>query len=821
MHHRKSLPIGSLFIVLVIALAVIGVGYGLWSQSLFIRGRISTGAVSAEFLDAFTDDDGKVDDPALDQNDTPDCSINVPGNPTSCDPAASGPDPKARRDKNVGQCKATVLGQDTAQVEKLNAYPGYFCTAWFDVHNNGSIPLQIASATVDGKPVSPSQPTPFDLDGDNLPDVAVHLIGLEICQQIDPSQRVRMALDQEVLSGVKEGSSLAYTVEVQLQQWSEDCRPPDLINAALLDGARITQFTAFPIPLDAYSDDPFEEKPREDEGEEQPQEKVHPVLVKWLEERDPNDRVRVVVNFVDDVVIPRFPEPVLDESRDSAANKEAMAEANRLIADLRGQRADNYGRLSEEFAGQFKAEVIDVFWLVNAMHIEIPLAAVPAIAARGDVLYIEPNEGGEEPPDANPNNDVDDGRARIVSDPYSGLGLTGGWIGLLDTGLRFTHTLFNSPSHIDFRFDCTDGTCDSNPDPRDSCWDHGTSTAAIITGNGNLGNAYRGVTAVTLDSFKVYPNSFSPTTGLCNGSLNVTASVRAFEKAVAVLDRVIVAEMQGGGSDTSTISSAADSAFDAGAVIIAANGNNGPGANTVNTPANAHKVIGVGNFDVQSLAQINSQSRGAAPDNRYKPDIQAPTNTETASNGCGWKQNCTTGGSDTALRVFGGTSGSTPYGAGAAALLRNWLRGTSFNIDPGQVYAQLILSGQTPYPFNNTSGAGPIGLPVNGWAWWGKVTVTDGATINIPLNNTQVNRTFFDGALWWPETPAQSHNDIDLYLIDPNGVTRDLSWSIPSVFERARASGAIQTGTWTLRIRGYYVPTGAQTVYWAAAANSP
>ena len=115
-----------------------------------------------------------------------------------------------------------------------------------------------------------------------------------------------------------------------------------------------------------------------------------------------------------------------------------------------------------------------------------------------------------------------------------------------------------------------------------------------------------------------------------------------------------MAEMQGGGSDTSAISTAADSAFDAGAVVIAANGNNGPNSSTVNTPANAHKVIGVGNFDVQTLSQIQSQSRGPAPDNRFKPDIQAPTNTETASNS-----------SDSALRVFGGTSGATPYAAGA------------------------------------------------------------------------------------------------------------------------------------------------------------
>ncbi len=52
--------------------------------------------------------------------------------------------------------------------------------------------------------------------------------------------------------------------------------------------------------------------------------------------------------------------------------------------------------------------------------------------------------------------------------------------------------------------------------------------------------------------------------------------MRGFQAAVAVLDRVIVAEMQGSGDDLSAISLAADDAFDAGAVVIAANGNNGP-----------------------------------------------------------------------------------------------------------------------------------------------------------------------------------------------------------------------------------------------------
>ena len=45
-----------------------------------------------------------------------------------------------------------------------------------------------------------------------------------------------------------------------------------------------------------------------------------------------------------------------------------------------------------------------------------------------------------------------------------------------------------------------------------------------------------------------------------------------------MLDRVIVAEMQGGGDDLSAISVPRTMRFDAGAVVIAANGNNGPAA---------------------------------------------------------------------------------------------------------------------------------------------------------------------------------------------------------------------------------------------------
>jgi serine protease AprX len=592
--------------------------------------------------------------------------------------------------------------------------------------------------------------------------------------------------------------------------------PFDVVNVTRVRRGRISKHTAEDLSWDAFSLEPFEKKRARDRERRRRPQPIHPVLRKWMSERSGDEREQVLVTFRDDLRMPRFPDPQPEETRRSATNRGAGRNAQRLVKEISAARAERYAELSRELR-ELKCRARESFWIVNGMLVDAPLGAVSKLAEREDVLYVEPRFAGEEPPqNANVNDDVDDGRGRIVSDPYFNLGQTGGWIGLLDTGLRFTHTQFNSPSNIDFRRDCVNGGADCNTgtglNPNDDCWNHGTSSAAIITANANQGNAFRGVTGITLDSFKVYPSTTAPGGG-CNGFLDSAAAVRGFQAAVAVLDRVIVAEMQGGGDDLSAISRAADAAFDAGAVVIAANGNNGPNASTVNTPANAHRVIGVGNFDVQTQNQVTSQSRGPAPDGRFKPDIQSPTNTETASNA-----------SDTAFRSFGGTSGATPYAAGAAALLRNWLRGSSFSIDPGQVYAQLILSGQQTYPFNNTSGAGPIQLPTNGWAWWGKVSVTNGATIDIPLSISGPNPNTLDGALWWPETAfdfpligrIEIHNDIDLYLVDPSGTSRALSISIPSVFERARVSGAVTPGTWKLRIRGYNVPGGSQTVYWAA-----
>ncbi len=546
------------------------------------------------------------------------------------------------------------------------------------------------------------------------------------------------------------------------------------------------------------SDAPALDARKPDAGSAGDGSKVDPKLAaKQQTSRNANERVRVVITFDEDQPIPRMPEPNEREPRTSKANTDAKARADSLVDGLKSRRADGYRKIRADLKG-LDAGVLDEFWLIKGVSAELPLKAVNAVAKRGDVRRIELDATGARPPaDADPANDENDARALIRSDPYFALNQTAGWIGLLDSGVRTTHTLFNSPSRIAIREDLTNTT---SPNPDDDCWNHGTSTAAIMTGNGNLGDAFRGITGIQVDSFKVYPAG-------C-GNLSATAAVNGFQRAVNVLDRVIVAEMQAGGTETSAISTAADRAFDAGAVVIAANGNNGSAASTVNVPAVAQKALGIGAVDLKTLTTPSYQSLGPAGDGRIKPDIQAPTNVETASSS-----------GTTATRVFGGTSAATPHAAGAAALIRNFLRGGTGDIEPGAVYAHMIMSGTRAYPFNNTNGAGRIKLPVGGSFFRGTANVANAQTVDIPISVPATNNQL-NAAIWWPEAPA-SHNDVDLSLVDPAGTVRASSPSGAGVFERVSINGPIAGGTWKLRLRGYSVPAGPQKVYFSATHTSP
>lgn len=560
-------------------------------------------------------------------------------------------------------------------------------------------------------------------------------------------------------------------------------------------------------------------KPKKDDTDGKPpsgRPKIEAELRKLLDEKGKDYRTRVMISFTSKVRVPRFPEPVADQSRKSKANQKMLKRSAQIIADLKQQRAKIYDRRAKKLES-YKIKIVETYWLIDAMLVDMPLGTLKELNEWPETIFFGLNETNYPPPvpDGNNNNDVQDARAIIRSDPYFNLGQNGGYIGLLDTGVTDTHEVFSSPDNLDFLRDCVDGgaNCNTGAITTTDIWPHGTSSAGIISAGTGNSAAHRGVTDITLDSFRVYPARGA------GGSVR-SASVNAFQQALAVGDRVIVGELQLGGDHWSDVSLAADAAFDAGAVIVAANGNRSNGPATIASPGNAHRVIGTGRTDLGSTTPSGDQLEGPTTDGRLKPDVQAPSSSETAR-----------GNNNTDYRIFSGTSGATPYASGAAALLRNWLRGTSFSIDPGQVYAQLILSGQLTGPMNNTNGAGMLGLPVNGRASWGKTTVSRGDVIRIPFNVSGNNNVVVDAALWWPEGHEgpvlgnnaiiagmfdNFHSDIDLRILDPNGTVRAFSLSVNSIYERARATGTIQPGTWTIEIRGYDTWASNRPVYWAA-----
>ncbi|MEN3362146.1 MAG: serine protease AprX [Mycobacteriales bacterium] len=538
--------------------------------------------------------------------------------------------------------------------------------------------------------------------------------------------------------------------------------------------------------------------------------KLAPTLAAALTDPAASKTQRVVVGFRSDMKIPQFPAEDPAQSRTSPANKAVQARANTLIGSIASARRAGYQAISADL-GKLGVTTVDTFWLIRAMVVDAPLSALPGIAQRADVTSIEPVNAGTparlpavRAAAATPT--MAAARAFMGTDPFFNLGQTSGYIGVLSSGVRATHVLFNNPSKPWFTEDLANPT---NPDPTD-CFD-GTPLIGTITGNANLGDGLRGVTGLTTDSFKV--QTTAPGIG-CVGD-STPAVVSGFQRAVQVGDRVILADVWEPGTETGVLAQAADAAFDAGAVVVAPMGDVDPDFTPLQppqSPAVAQKVLGVGELDLAAPTAISpNQDRGPAPDGRTKPDVQGPMNVTCASNA-----------SDSATTGCFFSIQSAAEITGAAALARNMLRGNSTELNPGLVYAYLIARGAGGTASNNVIGAGPVKLPnpARSTSWTSQVSVANRQSIDIPLPFPPTSRTDtpINIAIWWPEAPA-AHNDIDVALIDPNGAVFSQSITASGVFEKLSVPGLRTPGTWKIRVTGFNVPAGPQLVDIAATQD--
>jgi hypothetical protein len=104
MFAKKSLPFG-IALVLLIALASLGLAYGAWTDTLTINGDVTTGSLNVDFVGT----DGPVADVDL---------------------------------LNAGTCTLDYE-DDLVTVTIANAYPGYQCVPMITVKNTGSIPAKV------------------------------------------------------------------------------------------------------------------------------------------------------------------------------------------------------------------------------------------------------------------------------------------------------------------------------------------------------------------------------------------------------------------------------------------------------------------------------------------------------------------------------------------------------------------------------------------------------------------------------------------------------------------------------------------------------
>ena len=608
--------------------------------------------------------------------------------------------------------------------------------------------------------------------------------------------------------------------------------PDNVINSVIVDEeARSRDFEQTLLSADAFG--VIEQDPKPPLMETIPP-KIHSDLLQRIQDEDPDTRVGVLMNLTEVQVMEKWPDHPIWYDCGYDENEDEM------VALATEQENANL-QATEEFLARFQdgdhdIQVLEQFWIVNAFAADVRLGDVEALAADDEVQFIGESIQFHAPPpgiDGNPNNDIIDGRARINSDPwFNQYGSGRDCIGLIDSGVDTGQHVLSPPNpNIRREGDCAYGgyTCLDSGLPGFTLFDlenHGTASANIISGNANLGADYRGVTDIRVDSWKVW--------GLVNSTNWVLeySVLRAFQRGFINRNRVFAVVLQMKGPNTSPISVAADNAFNAGAVVVAATGNcavadgctaatGTPRPGTTRSPGNAHKALGIGAFNVETFNTGNYQGYGPTLDGRIKPDIQTPTDVETASQcdilntidprECGAKPYTPMG-----FGRFGGTSAATPFAAGAAALMRNWLR--RFNtFDPGHTYARLILSGRYIYPYPERVGTGPITLPNCTQSYWGKVELpkTFGvwSVVDIPIpvsSSVEALRA----AVWWPESVGQLHSDIDLFLIDPNGIQQAAATDVGSVFELTGTQNPVG-GQWKLSIRGNPGLPG-QAVYWAA-----
>jgi len=153
MHKRirrkaSSTKLGSMFLIMIMALATVGTSYALWSETINIKGVVNTGEVDVEFSEYVSNDPPNV----LSIDPTEPGSWSIPDVHTPSGWGWTG----VRGDKDVGSIDCTLVpnsgdgssGNNVMIVTVSNGYPCYYGSVAFSIDNIGTVPVMIQAVTL-------------------------------------------------------------------------------------------------------------------------------------------------------------------------------------------------------------------------------------------------------------------------------------------------------------------------------------------------------------------------------------------------------------------------------------------------------------------------------------------------------------------------------------------------------------------------------------------------------------------------------------------------------------------------------------------------
>jgi subtilisin family serine protease len=401
---------------------------------------------------------------------------------------------------------------------------------------------------------------------------------------------------------------------------------------------------------------------------------VDPDLANKIEKADSDQMFRTLIYMADQVDVFAMKDY---HNRISATRAQRHYEVVTALQDMATKtQADLLSYLTD---AQSRGTVGDFqgFWIANMIAAEMNSTEIQAVASRGDVEAVYSDFEAElikpiidddyEPPVIS---SVEQGLRAVRADSMWMLGITGQGrlVCNIDTGVDGNHPALNHSWRGSNGYSPEESWIDT-ADPDDSHFPydqhgHGTHTMGTICGRSITTDDTVGV---AIDAQWIAARAIDVSGGNAFLAFQWAADPDGDPNTVEDVPDVISNSWGGVGGCPTGYYTVIDNCEAAGAAVVFAAGNEGPGAQTlrwpanrVTTPYNCFSVGAVnGHYDSYPIANFSSRGPSQCDGRTIKPEVVAPgVNVRSSVPGGGYQSN------------WSGTSMACPHVAGAIALLR-------------------------------------------------------------------------------------------------------------------------------------------------------